>query len=397
MRQRIESSRIGIILAGYIALKPLYLRSSGSLQVADVFLLLCLLWLIIRDHGRISFQKGNSRILVLFFALFVYQAFINIIWSAILGQMIIKPTLYYGFNFLVVCVTLAVAEKADYIELSNYIIKGCFASLIITSIGLFLRLGGARRLGFFNNPNQLGYYALIMLTFLLFYFQKTNLFTKVAIGLMAIWSIIASASKAAFIGAVIVIFLYTLFGKGHEGRTSNRLILQIIILTASAGLLYILFFSDNQVVLSNRTLFFLRRRMLAMSTENDSALGTGRGYGRIFEMNGNFLWGMGEGGFDRFSSLNGNEAHSTYVTLFVSYGLFGFLGYIYLFKRMVLCRKDLWQNLVLLSGILIYSVTHNGLRNSLLWILMALLYYSGSCDYNKNSLTQNTVTSDNKT
>ena len=374
MQEASKKNRIGIILATYIALKPLYLRSSGSLQIADGVLLICLLWLIIRDHGRIHVSKNNSRVIVLFFVLCLYQALVNLTWSAILGQMIIKPILYYGFNFLVVCITLAVAEEADYIELSNYIIKGCFVSLIITSIGLFLNLGGARRLGFFNNPNQLGYYALIMLTFLLFYFQKTSLFVKIAIGGMAIWSIIASASKAAFIGAVILIFLYTLFGKGHEGRTTNKLILQMAVLAVFAVLLYVLFFSDNQIVLSNRTLFFLRRRMLALSTENDSALSTGRGYDRIFEMNGNFLWGMGEGGYDRFTSLNGNEAHSTYVTLLVSYGLFGFLGYIFLFAKMSFKRKVLKDNMILLSGVLIYSVSHNGLRNSLLWLLLALMY-----------------------
>ena len=57
-------------------------------------------------------------------------------------------------------------------------------------------------------------------------------------------------------------------------------------------------------------------------TENDTALGTGRGYNRIFEMD-HFVFGMGEGGYDRFSSLNGMEAHSSYVTLFVSYGVVG--------------------------------------------------------------------------
>lgn len=296
----IKAAKMGIILSFYIILKPLYLRPSGSLQIADVFLLFGAILLFIKEKGFI-FNPAVK----LFLLLCLYQLIINGTWSLVLGKSIVRPTLYYFFNLIVVLVTITVRSYSNE-AITRGIIRGCFISLVLTSVGLLMKLGGIRRLGFFNNPNQLGYYALLMLTYLFYYFDKTTNFQRIAISGMATWSIICSASKAAFIAAGILAFLFILLKNDYEGKKVNRLILKLICLGALLGLLYLVFYSNNSIVYSNRTLLFLRRRMLALSTENDSALGGGRGYDRIFELRGNFLWGMGEGAFTRFNSLWGN-------------------------------------------------------------------------------------------
>lgn len=370
----VKNNRLLIILAIYIALKPLYLWSSGSLQVADIFMLLGLVYLVFSKGGKLRLNHSSSRLMMLFFFMVLYQAIINGIWSAIIGSNISKATLYYTFNMFAVLLTLLILQDCRHERVSYYVLIGCFVSLFITNIGLFLKIGGVRRLGFFNNPNQLGYYALLILSIYLYYNESANRFLKISIVAMSVWAIIASGSKAAFVGAVILILLHLLFGKGREGKTLNRLIVQIILLALMAIMLYILFFSNSNLALSNRTLLFVRRRMLAMTTENDSALGASRGYDRIWELGSNFLWGMGEGYYQRFTTLSGLEAHSNYVTLIVSYGVFGILGYALLLWKFISYRPCLKNNLIIISGVMIYGITHNGLRNTLLWILLTIMF-----------------------
>ena len=205
--------------------------------------------------------------------------------------------------------------------------------------------------------------------------------------MMSVWAIIASGSKAAFIGAGVLILFNLLFRKGREGKTFNRLIIQIALLALMAILLYILFFSNSNLVLSNRTLLFVRRRMLSITTESDSALGASRGYNRILELGANFLWGMGEGSYFRFKTMSGLEAHSSYVTLIVSYGIIGILGYALLIWRFISYRQFLKNNLIIMSGILIYGITHNGLRNTLLWFLLAIMFSQRWLDEEQNDTT----------
>ena len=122
-------------------------------------------------------------------------------------------------------ISLLIIKNFSFEVVSKYIIVGCFISLCITNIGLFLRIGGIRRLGFFNNPNQLGYYALIIFSICLLYFSCTKMFFKVSIIVMSIWAIIASGSKAAFIGAVLLFLLHLLFGDSRKNKTVNKLVI----------------------------------------------------------------------------------------------------------------------------------------------------------------------------
>ena len=363
-----------IIISIYIALKPLYLWSSGSLQVSDIFMLLGLGYVIVAKSGKLSLNRPSSKLMMLFFVTVLYQAAVNGIWSSIIGVNISKSTLYYLFNMLAVLLTLLVLQDCKRQKAAKYILWGCFVSLLITSIGLLLGMGGVRRLGFFNNPNQLGYYAILILSMFLFYYESANAFLKLSIFFMSVWAILASGSKAAMVGAGFVVSSYVVFGKGRVGHSFNKMHIKIAFLAMIAIFVYILFFSESSFVLSNRTLFFVRRRMLSMTTESDSSLGESRGYNRIFELGANFLWGMGEGFYSRFTTMSGLEAHSSYVTLIVSYGLFGFFRYVLLFWRFISYRPFLRNNLIIMSGIMLYGITHNGLRNTLLWILLAIMF-----------------------
>ena len=369
------------ILTIYLALKPLYLTASGSVQICDVFLIISTLLLVFQNNGKISYMKKESRWVNTLAILCVYQLIVNLIWYIGLGfkegssdNTLLISSLYYFFNLLVVFIVCTLNCIIGTDRVIKSLVDGCFYSSIVTGVGIVLNIGNQfRNTSFFNNPNQLGYHAIILLTIICLFWNYFGRKRRIMALAFCVWAVITSLSKAAFISLIFVGFAIIMNNK--KGVRTSQLIRNMILLIVASVALYLLFFSDSSIVLNNSTLYSLRMRMLGIAQENDSNLGTGRGYDRIFEMGYNFLWGMGEGGFYRFGIMRGYETHSTYASILVSYGIIGLFGYAYLFLR-VICRKASFHKLLALSGILLYWVSHNGIRNSIMWMLFIILILS---------------------
>ena len=97
----------------------------------------------------------------------------------------------------------------------------------------------------------------------------------------------------------------------------------------------------------------------------------GRGYGRLFAFPEYVLLGAGEGEFNRFGIGHQLELHSAPATLIFSYGLPGVLllgGWVF-----AIVRANSVQRLMLLAPAAIYLLTHQGLRFTMLWVVVALL------------------------
>ena len=368
--ERRESIGKGILYIIYITLKPIYLRSSGSIQLADAFLILFSFYLILQSKGKVRLSWNASRILKLFLLLVIYQLLVNFIWTVVLGTRLFKPILYYAFNYIALIDFLIVGEEIGYQNVKKSVMIGSLISLIISSIGITFNAATGRGTGFFNNPNQLGYYALILFSCILLCWDWNKPILKWIMIVLSIWLIIASSSKSAFISVVVTAFMYIIFES--EDRSIKNMTLKLVALAAVSVMIYLLLFSANSFVLSNRYLFMMRRRIINMSSENDSALGSGRGYSRIWEIGVHFLWGVGEGAYNRFQTMKGMEIHSTFASLLVSYGLTGLIGYALIFFRGIVYRGNAIRNLIVFSGVLLYQVTHNGIRNTLLWLFLAL-------------------------
>ena len=114
-----------------------------------------------------------------------------------------------------------------------------------------------------------------------------------------------------------------------------------------------------------------------MSAENDSDLGSGRGYDRIGELGYHFLWGMGEGAYGRFEALTNREVHATFVNILVSYGVIGLLVYFWILLSPMAMKQQTVRNYACYSGVLLYFLTHNGVRNTILWMLLAIVMMAG--------------------
>lgn len=373
------------IVAIYFALKPLYLWDSGTLQISDFYLVAMIGYFVFRTKGKIT-MANDALILIRNFAFLVYyQVLVNIIWSIALNDTVLNRfSLYYIFNLISFSFVIYIGCLVGAKELKKGLAIGCVLSLTITLIGVLAYSGSSsRNLGFFNNPNQLGYHGLILTTVCLYCKDEFPNWAKLYLIIGSGWAIIASLSKAAVIGYFIVLIVYILFFQ--QELSTKAKIYRLIAVALIVWLVYFILFSDSYYIESNDTLYHLRVRILTMTNEKDTNLDSGRGYGRIFEMGVHFLWGMGEGGFYRFESRTGAELHSTFVSLFVSYGLIGLGSYLLLMKRCLGRKKEFTNNIIVLFGLLLYSISHNGVRNTLVWILLASMFVNNTMvDKEKN-------------
>ena len=364
------------ILIIYIALKPLYLSASGTMQVCDLFFAASVVYLVF-VKGKFAFTQYVFSAIKLLVLLIFYMAMVNGVWYFITAERgLLMKMLFYVFNLIAFCVCCIVATSVGMDKLKRALAKGCCLSALITVAGIVVYRGlRARNAGFFNNPNQLGYYALIIFTVLVLWPTYFSTFEKVTVVLVSVWAAFSSGSKAAIIGLAIMVLIYIAIGR--EKITAKKLAVQMALLLMFLAFVYFFLYGESRIITSNATLSYVRQRILNMATENDTGFGQGRGYNRVFEMGNHVLLGMGEGAYDRFHTLKGFEAHSTYVSIFVSYGIIGVLLFLACLKKIIIIPGKVKRNLCCLSGIALYSLTHNGIRNTLLWILLAVMFLEG--------------------
>jgi hypothetical protein len=375
---------IDFLVLVYFCLKPIYIFESGDVQPADIIMvfLFFLLFLLINRKGDmdIRYSREASELKSVMILLIIFSGWtvmVNGIWFFSLAELtIIRPVLFYFFNFFAVAVYymyyLMFGER-----LFKVVKVSVIATLIIQIVIYFtFASGGGRATLAFNNPNQLGYFSLIALTFLLVLpTEKLNIFNIAAI-CISIWLSMLSLSKAAMISTVFMLIIYILFKKN-----SNKFIKYFLIAVMLAAIFFI---ATRMELLANIPV--LNNAMMRITyLQNDDSLIYGRGYGRIFEMGFNFIWGMGEGEFDRFSYLSGSELHGTIAGTFVNYGLIGLVLFVVILWKGFLQHKIKYlDKALLIGGVFLYWFTHQGIRNSLFWILMAVFnLYINKCSYRK--------------
>ena len=367
------------MFALYIILKPLYVFQSLPFQPADLLLVFNFFGLLLVERRLNNIEKIHhvENTLSIYLLIIIYQVIINLNTFIIVSGStpetfsLLKNNLYYFFNLFTMIYVYRLYKhfREDVFYAFS---TGAFFSTIVVFIGLVVSFGKTtRNMSFFDNPNQLGYYSLIMLTGVFLLNRYFGVYKKIIIILMSITGIIVSLSKAAIIGcAILMVIMY--FGWVLEEMKTGihrKVLMRRIFPLALIVLMTILFYKKIIVVMTPYINSFYSR--FEATTFSTAALGDSRGYSRISEIGANIIQGVGEGAFYRFSVMTGNETHSSFATIIVSYGIIGAFLYIVLFWNTI-CNKtrNIAPFFAFFSGMLFYWVSHNGLRNSILWILI---------------------------
>ena len=271
--------------------------------------------------------------------------------------------LYFLFNFMVYfCfrhVFYSFQESHRYFL--YFLLTGIFIavfSVFYTGINISFTVGEAtRQLGFFNNPNQLGFYAVLCISFALGLRILANISEKLfwLITALALFLAISSLSKAAVISIIFVIFFY-FFGS-----------IRTLFLGCLLALLAVAF---NLIDVVNT--FAIFERISNIQNESDSSLDS-RGYFLLSDHPMYMVLGIGE---EQAIRMLGHEVHSTFAALYINYGFFGlFLFLFWGWEVFYKCFRvvGLYRCFILFSPLLLYSITHNGIRFSMLWVYLAFL------------------------
>lgn len=344
---------------------PIYIFPSGQPQIFHFAFILCLMsYLLFGNFSKlISISRVDREIF--FVAIFLSYLLLHTISLFFLDGSIrvFLGILYFLFNFMVYfCfrhVFYSFQESHRYFL--YYLLAGMMIavfSVFYTGVNISFSSGEAmRQVGFFNNPNQLGFYSVLCISFAFGLRILGNISKKFfwLIVAAALFLAISSLSKASVISILFVLFFYFF--------SSFRTFFWGFFLVSLA-----VAFNFSDVVNS----FAIFDRISNIQNESDSSLES-RGYFLLSDNPFYMALGVGE---EQAIRMLGHEVHSTFAAIYVNYGFFGFFIFIFWgWEVFYKCYKvvGLYRCIILFSPILLYSLTHNGIRFSMLWVYLAFL------------------------
>ena len=355
---------IHLLLFLTIASFPLYLFPSGGIQISHVlFSIFCLFFFIVKGKTIFKIDKKIKPIFRALGAFVLLACIVQGSWAAIHGDyfVLIFPGFYvFNVTYLIVI----------YAYLRNY--KDFGVSLVffamLTSVGLVfvglvagVSVSSYRRTSFFNNPNQLGYFALLASIIILlfhtrFKFKYSRVLSMGAV-LINLYLSSVSLSKAAMVSTAVAIACFLPIFK----KTDLAIMTLIVAVTFPFWLPKV----TGSDVYAKAAL-----RMERIGADKDDSV-FGRGYGRIMDHPEQLFLGAGEGNVGRWGEEI--ELHSMFGNTLFCYGFLGLTIILIFFFRCFMVSPIVFT--ILFAPVFAYCLTHNGIRFSYMWMLLAIYIY----------------------
>lgn len=360
--------RVVLALLGlYFVLTPFYFWRSGIPQISDFVMVLALVIYIIGNNYGVWFSKETRNFSIINCLFVSYIFIVNGIWDVVYHGEIgfFQVSMFYLYNSVtcLMIVSLCFKYRAHVFKVIFYaVLLSVFLQvLLVPTIGARV---GIRTIGFFNNPNQLGYYSLLSCALLLFMSDRlrVNHWLLVLGVLSSTLLCLLSLSSGAILAFFGMLFYFVLLHK-KDRKFQKKVWTFLLILLAATSVLGSMYVGTITSSVLYRNVFF---RLSTMGQSADDSL-AGRFYNRLGYPE-YWAFGAGEGAYFRFGS--GVEFHSTLGNLQVSYGIVGlgmFLALLY-----IAMKRSRWQAAYLVFWILFYGLTHNGIRSTFLWIIIGL-------------------------
>jgi hypothetical protein len=351
-----------------------YIFPSGDPQPSDFILLLGFLVSLL-VWG--AFPKEPPLYLALGLLL-SWIILVNGFWFMMTGEFqFLKKTSFYIYNSVVLAFVVFLGFH-DFERLKKIIWWSCIVALCIQISYLELVPAGTKRAyGTFNNPNQLGYWSLLMMTCLVLVRERVRLGVVDVLAICAgMYATMLSLSKAAIISSVLVLAL-AIAGRGVR-RPAGWLLGSVL----AAGLALQL--STGKIAERIASLDLVAAVAGDLSTleeEGQEDIGT-RGYQRLVRYPQYLFLGAGEGDFARFGTGGRSERgerdrefHSSLGNLLLSYGIVGLM--LFMALLVIVCAGAPWLSIFYLFPIMLFGLTHNGLRFSMFWVFLGLIFAQG--------------------
>lgn len=350
-----------LLLYLYFVITPLYFFGSGLPQISEWIMTLLFLLNII-SILNIIFKKFS----LTYSLLFIYIFLVNIFYFYYTQQTGFLVTgLYYIFNWLVIglILYLVITEEKKYLKIILY---GCITSGILqVFLSVIVPSDSTRNTILFNNPNQLAEYALMIAVIGLYCNSRLKGRIIVSYTIMGIGLYLSylSASKAGIVSLLVLAIIFLIINSKSLIEKLSALLVSVLLLITTY-----LVFTDSKYLYGINNQIDLILRRFNHNSNHDTGIFLERGYNRIIEFPQYIIFGAGEGYLERFNT--NIELHSLFGTLLFSYGLIGLILFLILITYLIFNLK--FTTYYILIGPFLYSITHQGLRETFLWILIAL-------------------------
>lgn len=346
----------------YLTTCSMYVMPSGLPQIFDIIAVVGVLFCF---NKAINFSYANHHSLftisILFLSWVVFVSTLNALYHQEI-KILIAP-FYYIYNLLLLMYVLYALSDKRNLKIAIY----CMCTLVIAMF-IFqgvLSSGETRETLKFNNPNQLAYFSLVYLSIFSMCFLKHKQLKLNRVFLMlsmlaCVWFTALSLSITAVVASIITITILTAITLKNN-KSATLMIGSVI---------FVMFFTLPILVKSfpDGYLESVSAR-IERSSQKTADIKEERHYDRIVKYYEQTLIGAGEGANERFG--HPQEIHSTFGTLFFSYGIVGLSIFFIILK--VIYNKVGFFNSLFLVPILLYSITHQGLRSSVFWLLLGFI------------------------
>lgn len=356
----------------YVVFAPIYLFESGLPQPADLIIALVAGFSIVLFilNSKIIFNRVFTTLCLmalLFFAIntanYNYYGDIKFFYSS----------LYYVFNAFVFGATV-VLFKHDPIKMKDTARLAIIASLFLQLAWIFLFNSNSiyRETGSFNNPNQLGYWAMLSSCYLLTinYGRRMPWIDIVGI-LICTYVISESLSRATIISYALIMIAFFI---GQYMSVLTRV--AILLIFSTYALMQIAVLGNANFIFQNfDKIEQVIERLETVQTE-DGVIQE-RGYERILNYPQYLIYGSGEGAYWRFNDKTdvknrGLEVHSGLAAILLAYGFLGF-GLFSIFILTIFQRVP-WLLWMTLAAVMAYGITHQHIRFTGFWVYLGLIY-----------------------
>ena len=370
----LPASRLGLLRSGLLlltlALLPVYIFSSGRPQLVDGPLLILIIVQFLRRSPAEPFLRQNITTLL---PLIIWIVLVNSVYFIFFpnefglwfknAEFVYNLCIYICFSYLFF----------DLLKGSKNLwplYLGIFLSFIL----LFTVKGYSeeelRSVLSFNNPNQLGYYALIIacLTVLLLHYKEKYLPDKtiffwadVIILFMAHFLALLSLSRGALLGLLLLDIWFF-----------PRLTRKILLLLVPTVMLALVVLIWRPAVIEQKLAGRPEREITQKEIQYEVR---SRIFHQLSIMDGyQYLVGRGARGISFKEKARGiGEVHNIFGEIFRSYGLIGLGLLVFWLGRFIWRSRVLPGGLFIWGALLLYNLTHYGLRFRFFWILLGLV------------------------
>lgn len=380
---------VAILLGISFSLLPLYALSSGSFQPVDLIIFILSIYIIFTiTHDELF---GAVRLIAPFLPFLCWIIFVNsyyIILSGHLSSYLIATTqLVYAFAivfFYYIAMTRVIEMRYGHIYLLLCLLLLSISPLIFSN---FFGVSSAdiemRQTYSFNNPNQLGYFSLLLLcmflTYISFYINGYFLKNKIIqlflfiIFIIGNWFVFVSASRAGIAGVLLldIVIILMLFRKNPLFCAGLVLMPFFIACFFFADGDFSVYTQGSLERLSHKDFFdkgdLLHRTLEQVNFDNDIYVILGSGPRHSFAS-----------GQIPLAEMFKTEAHNSVVGILSQYGIIGVLFLAVGFFLYAWRVGFSIPSLAVFASITIYNMSHYGLRFRLFWVVIALV---AACSY----------------